>query len=205
MNLIKGEYEHIRTFCRESFGRTLKMTAVAFVALLLIGFVGGLVFPDIAAGFVERFTAQVQQSGIIETDGTVHVGALFANNIRASFYTLVYGLLPFIYLPALALGLNSMLLGALASYYAHTGLSLAYFFVGVLPHGIFELPALVISIALGLHLCEKITQRLRHKVHGIVLPAINDAMRVMLFVCLPLLLIASLVEAYITPLLLKLF
>lgn len=205
MNFIKGEYEHIRTFCREEFGKTLKMTAVAFVALLVIGFVGGLVFPDLATGFVERFTAQVQESGIIESDGSVHVAALLANNIRASFYTLIYGLLPFIYLPALALGLNAMLLGAMAAFYVHEGLSLAYFFVGIFPHGIFELPALVVSIALGLYLCGKINQRLQQKVKGIVFPAINNAMHMMLFVSLPLLLIASLVEAYITPLLLKLF
>lgn len=205
MNLIKGEYKHIRTFCKESFGNTLKMTATAFIALLVIGFVGGLVFPDLATGFVERFTAQVQESGIIESDGTVHMAALFANNIRASFYTLIYGLLPFVYLPALALGLNAMLLGAMAAFYVHQGLSLPYFLVGILPHGIFELPALVVSIALGLYLCGKITQRLRQKVKGIVFPAINNAMRMMLFVCLPLLLIASVVEAYITPLLLKLF
>ena len=205
MNFIKGEYKHIRTFCREGFGSTLKMTAIAFVALLIIGFVGGLVFPDMAVGFVERFTAQVQQSGIIQSDGTVHAGALFASNLRASFYTLVYGLLPFIYLPALALGLNSMLLGAIAAYYTQEGLSLVYFLVGVLPHGIFELPALVVSVALGLQLCQKITYSLRHKVKGIIVPTINDATRTLLFVCLPLLLIASLVEAYITPLLLKLF
>ncbi len=205
MNFIKGQYEEIHFFCRGGFGNTLKMTAIAFVVLAMIGFAGGLAFPDIAAGFIERFTAQVRQSGIIESDGTVHMMALLANNVRASFYTLIYGFLPFIYLPALALGLNSILLGALATYYAHTGISFAYFLVGTFPHGIFELPALMISIALGLYLCTKITQRLQQKVHGILFPAIHNAMRMMLFVCLPLLLIASLVEAYITPLLLKLF
>ncbi len=205
MNFMKGEYEQIRTYYREDFRSTLKMTAWAFVALLLFGFLGGLLFPNMGSGFVERFTAQIHQSGIVSSDGSIRVSALFANNIRASLYTLIYGLLPFIYLPALALGLNAILLGTLAAYYAHSGTSLAFFLVGVLPHGLFELPALVLSIALGLHLCAKITRTVQHKAHGVVLPAVHNAVCMMLFVCMPLLLVASLVEAYVTPLLLRLF
>ena len=204
MYWIKREYGQVGTFFTGGFGRMLKMTAVAFAVLMVLGFAGTFAFPDLAQSFLNRFVDQMQSSGITGTDGSIHPLALFFNNIRATFVMLLYGLIPFLYLPALALGTNAILLGVVAAGTLRNGLSPAYFFVGILPHGIFELPALIVSIALGLYLCSRITHALRFKRKGIILPTINEAMRVMILLCLPLLALAAVVEAYLTPALLHL-
>ncbi len=199
MNFFKSEYTNNRDF-RE----LLKMTATAFIVLAVVGFIAGLLSEKIAAGFVERFTRQMADMNIMQ-DGHISAVALFSNNLRATFYTVLYGFIPFIFLPALSLGLNSLLLGLFAAYYIHHDLSVVQYFAGILPHGIFELPAVIIAIALGLYMCRQITEFLRHKTKGIVLPAIGHVSRTLLFVVAPLLAVASLIEAYVTPLILTLF
>ena len=48
-------------------------------------------------------------------------------------------------------------MGALYQTY---GIGLEVFFVGILPHGILELPALLASFALGLYLCWVLTAKI---------------------------------------------
>lgn len=71
---------------------------------------------------------------------------------------MLYGLIPFVPLSALALGTNALLLGAFAALYQHHGIGLGVYFIGILPHGIFELPALILSCALGLLICRTGTE-----------------------------------------------
>ena len=46
--------------------------------------------------------------------------------------------------------------------------SLGVYLVGILPHGIFELPALVLFCAAGLYLCSRVTARVRGDKEGSV-------------------------------------
>lgn len=117
---------------------------------------------------------------------------------------MLYGLIPFVPLSALALGTNALLLGALAALYQHHWIGLGVYFIGILPHGIFELPALILSCALGLLICRTGTEKLRKRSDVSFLRRVLDCNRVFLFFVAPLLLVAALVEAYITPALLKL-
>ena len=50
----------------------------------------------------------------MDTTGRVDVLALFGNNVRATVFSIAYGFIPFIYLPALSIGINSLLLGLFA-------------------------------------------------------------------------------------------
>lgn len=117
---------------------------------------------------------------------------------------MLYGLIPFVPLSALALGTNALLLGAFAALYQHHGIGLGVYFIGILPHGIFELPALILSCALGLLICRTGTEKLRKRSDVSFLHRVLDCNRVFLSFVAPLLLVAALVEAYITPALLKL-
>ena len=53
-----------------------------------------------------------------------------------------------------------------------------YFFAAIIPHGIFEFPALIISIALGLHLCRVINDYVRHNTKGAVKDCLHGILRV---------------------------
>ena len=205
MELIKSEWGRVKSFYHDDFRQVLKTTAIAFIVLTLAGFAAGMFLPDLAGEFFERFAQQIQDAGIIQDDGSVSAMALFVNNVRSALYTAVYGFIPFIFLPALSLGLNALMLGFFGAYYLHHDLPLIQYIMGILPHGIFELPALVVAVAVGLYLCRCITDFLRHKTRGIVLPAISNGSRVLLMITIPLLAVASVIEAYVTPFIMNLF
>ena len=65
-------------------------------------------------------------------------------------------------------------------------------------------PALILSCALGLLICRTGTEKLRKRSDVSFLCRVLDCNRVFLSFVAPLLLVAALVEAYITPALLKL-
>lgn len=205
--MLKRQCTLLRQFYGGDFRHDLIITAAAFGALVLMSFFAGFFAPDLADNMVEQFVRQMEELGLQEADGSISAMMLFANNVRAMIVSVCYGLIPFIRLPALSLGVNSVLLGLFAAYYLHNGFSLLTYLAGILPHGIFELPALVISLSCGLYLCRCITEsvRSREKKNNLVGETVKQIARVIAFQVAPLLLAAALIEAYVTPLVLNLF
>jgi stage II sporulation protein M len=103
-----------------------------------------------------------------------------------------------------ALAVIGLVLGLLAAFYLQNDISLWYYLAGILPHGIFELPALVIALALGVSLCSHVTDFVRHNQKGVMVPLMLQTLRVLLLRVLPLLIVAAVMEAYVTPLVLAL-
>jgi len=199
MSWLKVQNGRTKAFITGDFSSQLWMTSVAFAVLLVVGVVLGCIFPDMAEQFVTLFTGNLTGSGIVDEDGTIRLLPLLANNIRAAVATIAYGLFPFLFLPALSLGINSLLIGFFAAFYLKNGMSMLYFCAAIIPHGIFEIPALVISIALGLYLCRTINDFARHNTKGAVTTAAQDILRVLCLRAIPLFVIASVIESYITP------
>lgn len=204
MTYLQQQQQALRSFHAGSFSRSLRVTAIAFIAVVLLSFCVGMVSADLTDKIVAQFAKQVADLGIVQDDGSLQFLGLFSNNFQAMLTGVIYGLVPVIYLPALPLGINASLLGLFAAYYIHHDVSLLYYLVSILPHGIFELPALVISLSVGMHLCRCTTRAVFKKEQGQVVPALKDAAREIIMVVLPLLLIAAVVESYVTPLLIRL-
>jgi stage II sporulation protein M len=138
--------------------------------------------------------------------GTLSPVDLFVNNLRATLFTMLYGLIPFLQLPALALGLNAMMLGVLAAWYVSEGISLAVYLAALIPHGIFEIPALILAFAMGLYVCGQLTRRCRKDESALHLwDCLVQISRVLLLIEIPLLVVAALMEAYVTPVFASLF
>lgn len=205
MNLLKEKHRETHAFICGDFQSTLWMCSVAFGLLIVIGAVLGLINPAFAQDFVDRFLQQVENMGLQLENGKISASMLFTNNVQAAFTTVLYGFVPFIKLPVISLGTNAILLGAFGAYYLQNGMSLLVYLAALIPHGIFEIPAIIFAIALGIYLCEQVTVRLRTGKRGIVRKAWIEISRVLVFRVFPLLLVASLVEAYITPLVAGLF
>lgn len=198
----------IERYCRTLGGGVLKReflrTAAAFGVLVLLGFLGALVFPDIAREAFLRFTDQLSELGLTDdVPQNEMMATLFFNNVTASLLSMLYGLIPFLPLSALALGTNALLLGVFAAIYQQQGLGLGAYLVGILPHGVFELTALLLSCTMGLLLCRTGSDRIRKRDGAApFFPRVLDCLRVFLFIAVPLLAAAALVEAYVTPALL---
>ena len=175
------------------------------VGMILLGFAGSLLLPKLADQLFLQFAQQMAELGIMDTTGRVDVLALFGNNVRATVFSIAYGFIPFIYLPALSIGINSLLLGLFAGVYVNNGISLLAYFAGIVPHGIFELPALILALSSGIYLCRKVTDYVRHNEKGVMGPLMKDLLRLFVMHIIPLLMAAAVIEAYVTPQLLKLF
>ena len=199
---MKKQFRAIGDFWRAEYGRYVGMTAAAFLVLLVLAYIAGRLFPDIPASVISAFNEDIAGSGIVQEDGSFNVLALFTNNLRAMVLGVLYGFIPFLYLPALALGVNAAILGVLASLIDGQWLLLA---AGILPHGIFELPALFLSLAAGLCLCKNINVYIRKNEKGVMKPLLLNILRVVVLLVLPLLVIAAVMETYVTPALMQLF
>ena len=201
MHKLKHIYGNTAAFYRQSLGSVVFSAGWAFAGIIALSFAGSLLFPKQADGIVEKFAQMLQQSGMANDDGSVVFSALLLNNLSAMVMATVYGLLPFIRLPALTLGVNGATLGLFAGYYIHQGIPLWKYLAGILPHGIFEIPALILSAALGLYLCRTVSDALLGKQGGTVRAAVGQCGQILLWWVLPLIAVAAVIESYVTPVL----
>lgn len=204
--MIASQFRQLRDFFRsQDFRHSLLITGGAFAALIVLAFAAGLIFPAVPAQVLTLFSQQMADAGVVSESGSISVPVLLWNNLRAMVLSVLYGFIPFIYLPALSLGVNALLLGLFAAYFLNNGISILAYLVGILPHGIFELPALVISLACGIYLCSRINQYVRKNTRGIMAPTLKNIVRVLALTVLPLLAVAAAVEAYVTPAVMQFF
>ena len=199
---MKKQLRALGDFWREEYGRWVGMTAIAFLVLVVLSYIAGRLFPEIPATVLTYFNEVVADSGIVRDDGSFSALALFGNNLRAMVLSTLYGFIPFLYLPALSMGVNAILLGMVASSVNGQWLLLA---AGILPLGIFELPALCLSLAAGLCLCQNINRYIRKNEKGIMKPLLLNILRVTGLVVIPLLVVAAIMESYVTLAVMQLF
>ena len=158
---------------------------------------------DIANNLIGAFMDMADDSGLIKDDGQISVVALFLNNLRATGMAVVLGIVPFFFLPAIVLLSNGAIMGsAFAVIGQHSDNLLAYFIGGILPHGIFEIPAICLGISMGIIVCLFICQKILDKgklSHIRAGEFFKNIGKLFLFVAVPLLMIAAVVETYITP------
>lgn len=128
---------------------------------------------------------------------------LFANNLLASFSVMVLGII--LGIPTL-MGLfsNGILLGSVPVLLAGEGLPIIpVIILGIMPHGIFELPAFIISAAFGLKVGFHLIFPLPGKKRGESLMTIWREYWSVFPLILKLLILAAVLEVLVTPYLLQ--
>ena len=196
MDWLKKQHRALWQFYREALGESLLITAAAFVIICLLAFGAGLLnksIPALAMDYVQRI---MDIKDIVTDEGGIDLAAPVS---------VLYGFIPFLYLTALALGMNAIILGIFAAYFVNTGTSLLVYFAGILPHGVFELSALLLAFACGFLLCKRTTQYVRKNTKGMMKPLMLELLRVFVMHILPLLAVAAVVETFVTPAVMALF
>ncbi len=155
-----------------------------FALTFLIGFVYPIFFREEIFGFIAKIIGMLEGKTTIEL-----ISFIFFNNLRASFMAIILGLL-FGLFPLLVTITNGYILGFVSR---ETAVKEGIFILfRLLPHGIFEIPAIIFSIGIGLKIGTSIfikkkkEKRLRHN--------IEEGIRFFIFVVFPLLLIAGIIE-----------
>ena len=146
---------------RNGYEAEVRRAAIAFFLLVFLAFGVCLAVPELRLGFSAYLQHLFQGMDLTDGAGNLSPLLLLANNLRACAVTMLYGLIPFVRLPALALGVNAVLLGGLAACYAATDTTMLLYAASLLPHGIFELPALILAFSMGLYICGHLTRRCR--------------------------------------------
>lgn len=209
MNFLKEQYRLSFSFFRGPLWIYFKNTTIAFFAIYLISMLTSLFFPSVRESLMSYIQAVIEQAGVMNDNGTISAGNILFNNLHASALSMLYGIIPFLYLPALPIGLNASIIGAVTTSYMSSSRSLLIFAAGLIPHGIFEIPALLIAFSCGLYLCHEMTQRVRKSSSKETRVPFKELflslLRIYLTVIAPLLIIASLIEAYITPICMAFF
>ena len=128
--------------------------------------------------------------------------AVFIFTKNASVLLLSFALSPILCLvPAIALFSNGSILG-LISVMVSQEESVGFVLAGLLPHGVFELPALILGEAAALSFGAVVILALFKKERrSLLLPSLKQNLKY-LIIALALLLPAAIIETYVTPLLL---
>ena len=206
MNWLSEQRDCLREFLHGDFRRVLRFCIIALLVFTVLGAAAGAMAPDSVADLFEEFMDQVEEAGVIDEDGNLSVFALMLNNWQAMLASMLYGFIPFLFLPLVSLLVNGAMLGMLAAFYHGNGFSIMTFLAGIVPHGIFELPALVYSIACGMYLCRNLCRMILNRPgREPMIEMCSDLLRVMLLTVLPLVVIAAFIECYITPVVMEFF
>jgi uncharacterized membrane protein SpoIIM required for sporulation len=212
-NFIGGAHSFGEWY-RGVLGSAMRRIAPAIVVLALIagvsigmgyGWVMGNVSEVIAKASperIEKIEASIRQMpDLSNLSGSINAPFLFLNNTRAVAVIFLLGLVSFGVLGILLYMVNIGLIGGLFALFKLLGMNpLPMFLAGVVPHGIFEIPALVIGSAVVLYIGASIVTPQTGKSMGeVILELLADWVKIFLGVVVPLLAIAALIEAYITP------
>ena len=193
---------------RKLFHRHLKKYFILCYVIFIVSFVLFLIIGRYSTSAVRTaysiMESVIESSGINTQNLLISTMMLFFNNLRVAALCMCVGFLPFLFLPAVILVINAGVSGLVISYAAATTHISAGTLIlrGILPHGIFEITAIVFASALGLVLCEQLMLMIQRK--PLMMPfarTIAYAFLLFVIIAVPLLISAAVVENCITPLL----
>jgi uncharacterized membrane protein SpoIIM required for sporulation/ABC-type transport system involved in multi-copper enzyme maturation permease subunit len=133
--------------------------------------------------------------------GTFSSTMLFWHNLRAELIIMVLGIFSFGVLSLVAFIGNFALIGGVLGAVRLVGISPWLIFAsGILPHGIVELPSVILLSAAVLHMgLRLVTPEEGRSIGETMLMTFADVIKILIAVCIPLLILAALIEANITP------
>lgn len=169
-----------------------KALLLLFIIAGTLGFITAQQFPMQTEQAVEQ---TMEELSFIKDLGLFDLFLLISsNNVIKAFFMMLLGILWGI-IPVLFILLNGYAIGMIVSItLAESGI--ATILLGTLPHGVLEIPAVVLAASYGVWLGERFVKKLRKEtalnIH------VKKSIGVFLKIILPLLVIAAFIETFIT-------
>jgi uncharacterized membrane protein SpoIIM required for sporulation/ABC-type transport system involved in multi-copper enzyme maturation permease subunit len=209
---FRGEAKSFFDWYRGEIPKTLRKQRITILVALLIGLLTLAVAyawfasnpAQLTNASTTREISRAFSSGLDLPGDVISFPFIFWHNIRAVAVISLFGLFSFGVLGAVFYIVNMAAIGGVLGLFKTLGYSpILLAMYGILPHGIFEIPALIFSSAAILHLGVTLVTPAAHKTLGeALLEGLADWVKVTLGVVLPMLVIAAAVESWITPVLL---
>jgi uncharacterized membrane protein SpoIIM required for sporulation/ABC-type transport system involved in multi-copper enzyme maturation permease subunit len=211
---FRGRAGSLRAWYREQVGGALRRLIVPLLILALLAALGFWTsfrwtsdnLPRMLSAATAKELANLAKNaretvGVAQLDQRLSAAQILANNLRATVIVFAGGLVSFSVLGLMAYLLNITLVGGVLAVFNLIGYSpVALFVGGLLPHGILEIPALMLATASVLRLgVVLVTPQTGKSMGRVLLELLADSAKVLLGLVFPLLVLAAFVEAYITP------
>lgn len=175
---------------------------ISFTVALAAGYIMAVnTDAEIKMKIFEAVKGIIEGAGAIDGDGNISALGIFINNLRACANITVMGLVPFLFIPYVSVMMNGMLVGAVLGIVSGSfSQTVIYFVTLILPHGIFEIPAVALSGAMGTSLCILISAKIfgRKREERILTRAVMTA-RTFFVMVLPLVAVAAVIEGIVLP------
>ena|SRR3972149_4548132 len=183
-NFLAKNYSESWNYLKES-----RKFIYAVVILFLVSFLVGFFVPapekitELIRSFVEKLLKETEGMSQFEL-----MRFIFLNNLKSSFSGIVFGAFLGIF-PIVSTMLNGYLVGFVSMVSAKSGGIFVLW--KLLPHGIFELPAVFISLGMGLKFGTFAFQKDKS---GSFISYFFNSLKVFLLIVMPLLIIAAAIE-----------
>jgi stage II sporulation protein M len=181
-DFLKNNYKACGKFFK-SFKIYLWISIGIFFVATLIGLFFPIFFTDKISQIILEMISLIEGKSGVEI-----VVMIFTNNIKASFFSILLGIGAGIF-PIFTGIINGYILGFVAQRaISSEGVLILW---QLIPHGVFEIPAILISIAIGMKLGSTLFEKEYRKA---LKENLIEASRFFTFVIFPLLLIAGIIE-----------
>ncbi|MFH1907770.1 MAG: stage II sporulation protein M [Chloroflexota bacterium] len=207
---FRGEAKSLGGWYRREVTKTLRRLALPILILALLGLIGMIVGYTWILENSSQFSLAASPASIkkamemtLDTPANLQINFhyIWLHNLRAMVVILLLGLFSFGVLGTIVFIGNIGLIGAVLALvkvlgYSPTLLALS----GILPHAIFETPALILSSAAVLHIGLVLVTPIPGRTLGeVLLEALADWAKIGLGLVLPLLTVAAAIEVWVTP------
>ena len=198
--------------------RFLWISAILFLFALIAGIVFFKLNPELTTRWMSKFRADIVRRYPKQMSPWSMFLSILTNNFRVASIMCLSGLVPFFLPSAIAIIANSGALSLVLAYSWSLHEPVVFRFTTlVLPHGIVELPTMIFVAGFSLYLSAQMTKRIFRKKRTLPAPsgelfsyvnqddvpdrleAIGDIAKILAGVILPLVLIAALLETFVTP------
>jgi stage II sporulation protein M len=181
-------YNNFKTALKDM--KKLKKYLIFSVLLFFISLILGIMFPDIfkeqVLKLMKELVDRTQGMNALEL-----IGFIIDNNIKASFIGFILGIF-FALVPIGVLIVNGYVIGFVIN--MSIGLKGIFVLWRLFPHGIFEIPAVMISISLGIRMGSFLFVYHGKNKGKEFLKWLKDSIRIFIFIVVPLLVVAGIIE-----------
>lgn len=211
---FKGDAHSLRDWYARMVGDSLRRVLPAFLLIVVLAGVSAWLSYEWTMDNASDTISKASSKDLAKIEENIeelpdlasmreHLSAsfLFMNNTRSMVIIFLAGLTSFSVLGVMIYMLNIALIGGVYALLELLGISpLPIFLAGILPHGIFELPALMLGSAVVLYIgAVLVTPQTGKSMGEVIVEMMADWAKIFVGVVVPLLAIAALVEAHITP------
>ncbi len=204
-----GGARNVWQWYRVEVAGQMRRLGVPFLLVTALAVAGAI----IGYRLIERFQIPLEQLNLQDAETRLSemaqmwrpfvlepVGSIWWQNVRVMLLALVAGLFSFGILGMLPLMASVGVAGYLMALLSSNGMPVMTFLWMIIPHGVLEIPAVILATAAVLRMGALMATPDREKPVGeVLLLALADWFKIMVGVVIPVLLIAAAIEVWVTP------